>query len=116
MNFDLKTPCKHCPFRTDVKPFLRFERAVDIAISITDHDRSFPCHKTTRHDDDGEYVPTQKEQHCAGASIMLEKMRMPNQMMRIASRGAYDRNALDMDAPVYENVDAMLRAYREAGN
>lgn len=114
MNFDLTTPCKHCPFRTDVTPFLRAARAEGICDHITDRDGSFACHKTTRHDDEGEAISSSKEQHCAGALIMLEKMKMPNQMMRIASRGSYDRTKLDMDAPVYDDAESMVNAYIEA--
>lgn len=36
-------------------------------------------------------------------------------MMQIAHRlGLYDPSILDMDAPVYADADAMVRAYREA--
>jgi len=114
MNFDLVAPCKHCPFRTDVTPYLRTARAQDICDSITHRDMSFACHKTTKHDDEGEHIPTSKEQHCAGATIMLEKMKMPNQAMRIAGGRWYDPTKLQMDAPVYESTDAMVKAYRAA--
>jgi hypothetical protein len=33
---------------------------------------SFICHKTTTHDDDGEYRPGQKDRECAGAIAFRE--------------------------------------------
>ena len=75
----------------------------------------FPCHKTTTHADDpegGDYrVNTDAEKHCAGALILLEKEETPSQMMRICERiGMYDRNDLEMDAPVYDTWDEMIEA------
>ena len=115
MKFGMKTPCTHCPFRTDVTPFLRPAWAREILSAIVDRDGTFPCHKTIGRDEDGEYVRSDGEQHCAGASILLEKIERPNQLMRIAERfGDYDRNALDMDAPVYDTPRAMIAAYNRA--
>lgn len=71
----------------------------------------FPCHKTTKFDDNGEWVPSKNEIHCAGALILLEKVDCPSQMMRIAERlGIYDRRNLKMDAPVYDDFDQMREA------
>jgi hypothetical protein len=113
MNFDLIAPCPKCPFRTDVRPYLRTDRVAEICESITDNDSSFPCHKTTTFDDEGDCIPTGKEQQCAGAMIMLEQMNMPNQVMRIGERiGIYDRTRMRMDSPVYKNSAAMIAAYR----
>lgn len=112
MKFDLKQPCNNCPFRTDVDFYLDDHRVQEICDSITRNQQTFACHKTTRFDDDGETVPHKKEQHCAGALIMLEHMNQPNQMMRIAERcGFYDRNKLDMDALVFEHTDEMIEEY-----
>jgi hypothetical protein len=110
MKFDLKRPCSNCPFRTDIVFPLRIEKVAAIVESITLKDQSFPCHKTTSFDDDGEHIPSKKEQHCAGALIMLEKTENPNQMMRISERlGLYDATALDHNyVPVYEDGLDML--------
>lgn len=60
----------------------------------------FPCHQTAD-DESGEYLPTEKSIHCAGALIFNEKRDRPHQMMRIYERlGMYDRTQLNMDAPV----------------
>jgi hypothetical protein len=94
MNFNLKTPCKDCPFRSDReanKGWLGKERAESIINSITKEDATFQCHKTLGN----------KAEHCAGATILLEKLEKPNQLMRIAERlGHYDLTKLDMNAPV----------------
>jgi hypothetical protein len=110
MKFDLRRPCDNCPFRSDIKFPLEVERVEEIIHSITRLDQTFACHKTTRHGDDGECIRHSKEQHCAGALILLEKTENPNQMMRISERlGFYDRHNLDMNyAPVYEDGDDMI--------
>jgi hypothetical protein len=115
MNYDLTTPCKNCPFRSDVKPYIHAGRAEEILRS----DGCFPCHKTVDYsseDEDGftRGKPTKKSQHCAGFLILLERDDTPNQMMRIAERlRLYDRNKLRMDAPVYESVEGCLAAHEE---
>lgn len=108
MKFTMTKPCTKCPFRTDVVPYLNRARVEEIAHSIADLDQSFPCHKTTEFDGDGEYIPQSEEQHCAGAMILLEKYENPNQLMRIAERiGCYDMQKLDMDAPVFDTWEDM---------
>lgn len=114
MHFGLKTPCKNCPFRTDVKPYLREGRVSGISRTLTQEQGAFPCHKTVTHNDDGEKDSSLKEQHCAGALIMLENMNMPNQLMRIAERlGAYDHRLLDMDAPVFNNTAEFIAHFSD---
>lgn len=118
MKMGLVTPCARCPFRHDVRPYITAARAIEIVESLTDGDQTFACHKTTRfeEDDDGfcAAVRHPDEQHCAGAMIMLEKMERPNQWMRIAERlRIYDRHRLRMDAPVYDDGDAMIEAHED---
>ncbi len=119
MNFDLRKPCKSCPFRTDVKPFINAERAAEIGDAITTQQQTFACHQHTQFDQDDEgeefNVPHGGDQHCAGALILLEKLGKPNQMMRIAERlRMYDHTRLKMDSPVYPSVRAMVSAHRKA--
>lgn len=97
MKFELKKPCKDCPFikgsRTNVT--LPESRKEEIINAIRD-DMTFTCHKTLD-------LPKQDQQHCGGAMIFLERENRPNQMMRIAERiGWYDRTKLDMDADIIE--------------
>lgn len=65
-NWFIKKPCKHCPYRNDVKPFLTPERGEELAYLATNPYNSFPCHKTTEHDDDGEAYITESSKQCAG--------------------------------------------------
>lgn len=120
MLFDLVKPCKDCPFRTDVKPYLTRGRVEDILFALAAEQRTFTCHKTVDYtdgtdEDEGFSVPrydNPNEQHCAGAMILLEKIKRPNQLMRIAERlNCYNRHKLRMDSPVYDSPDAMVQAY-----
>lgn len=68
MNF-VKKPCKHCPFRNDVKPFLHPDRAAELAYAAQNPYSEFPCHKTTEYDEDSEdndMLVTEKSLECAG--------------------------------------------------
>lgn len=111
--YNLKRPCPNCPFRNDREPYITGERAEEIAYSLWGG-AEFPCHKTTHHDDDGDYMPSKDEQFCAGALIVQELSDGPNQMMRIAERlGMYDPRELDMAAPVYECLEDFIEAHTE---
>lgn len=120
MRFDLKTPCKNCPFRTD-ETAIRFavrERAEEIEESA--YRNGFPCHLSAEldeDDEDGGYEFGDKTQHCAGATIMylqggaggniaFERLR-PKQQAAIAER-------LDWHAPVYGSPDEFLDSYGPA--
>lgn len=109
--YKLTTPCKRCPFRTDVTPFLRRERAKEIAGSIR-VSGDFPCHKTTVPTDDGEDMQKAPDsQQCAGALIIQEREGNLGQAPRIAERlGIYDPARLAMDAPVFDTFTAFIRA------
>jgi hypothetical protein len=114
MKHDMTTPCNNCPFRTDVKPYIRPERVIEIRDTMMKDQSSFPCHKTTDLDEDTqERLNTSGEQQCAGALIILEKNGGSTQLMRISERlGMYDRTKLDMDAPVYATFADMVKAHR----
>ncbi len=63
----VKTPCKHCPFRNDVTPFLHPDRAAELAYSAQNRYSSFPCHKTTEPDEESSrMLRTEKSMECAG--------------------------------------------------
>jgi hypothetical protein len=67
----MKAPCKHCPFRNDVTPFLHPERADEIATSTNNPYSDFPCHKTLEYDDEGEDLQeTERSKTCAGFLTM----------------------------------------------
>jgi hypothetical protein len=119
VHYDLKTPCINCPFRSDVKAYIRPERVDEIERSL---ERGvFPCHKTVDYEADGvteddvEAGVTADSQHCAGALILLEKMSKSSQMMRVAENvNLYDRRKLDMKTPVYKTFAAMRAACEKA--
>jgi hypothetical protein len=110
MNYNLKKPCPTCPFRTNIRPYLRPGRVREFGRG------EFPCHLTTGESQDGEEaIQLPDSEHCAGALIMLEKMGQPHQMMRICERlNFYDASKLDMSAPVYDSLDDMIEAHEEA--
>lgn len=99
MKFDMKTPCKDCPFLvgSSTNRTLREGRLEEIVEAIRS-DGTFQCHKTIDEDID--------DQHCAGALVFIEREGTPNNMLRIAHRlGLYDHTKLDMDAPIIEEED-----------
>jgi hypothetical protein len=107
--YAMTTPCAHCPFRNDIKPYLTRSRVREIERSLVLAE--FPCHKSTTFDDEGEATRTGDEIHCAGALILLEKLERPSQMMRISERlGMYDRRKIDMGAPVFDSFANMAAA------
>lgn len=95
MKFDLKQPCKECPFvpGSSTNTTLAKGRLGSIIADLR-ADMSFTCHKTLD-------LPTSDEQHCAGALIFLEREENPNQMMRWHERiGKYDHTKLKMDTDI----------------
>lgn len=124
MKMDLITPCKSCPFRTDIEFPLRNARVREILAAIFDRDMTFACHATVdygreeqKDEDEGEQRPRRSEpgeQHCAGAMILLTKAGRPNQWMRIAARiRAFDPSRLKLDAPVYDSRAAMVARFQQ---
>lgn len=115
--YSLTTPCRNCPFRSDVAPYLTKGRVRELSRGLERGE--FTCHKTTvtDPDDDSENIDGPKARHCAGALILMEKASQPSQMMRIAERiGMYDADALDMDAPVFDSWREMIDAQQTRGS
>lgn len=117
MNYDLTSPCGNCPFRSD-KPFhLRRGRMVEILRTLIYGDSTFTCHKTSHgsgyDDDEPEDPPTQPEQQCAGALILLHRLGILrwNAQFRVAERfGPLNVDNLNMDAPVHKSLLQTVRA------
>lgn len=111
----LYEPCGNCPFRNDKPGFLAKGRAREI-IRAMERGEDFPCHKTldyeaTGDDLDAEPVRTQRTATCAGYAILCELQNRPTQMMCIAERiGLYDREKLNMKAPVHRSTAAFVKA------
>ena len=101
----IKKPCKHCPYRHDVKPFLHPERGEELAYTATNPYNSFPCHKTTSHDDDGETVGQAQWQQCAGFLTLMH-----NEL----GETPYDEDGFKPSPLVYNEASEMAEAYAEA--
>lgn len=110
--YTLKAPCANCPFRSDIKFPLEYERAQEIK-DATYEDANFHCHKTVNYDDEaGEGRVDGRTRVCAGYLITMEKEGRANQPTRIAERiGLYDRVMLEMDSPTYDSMDEWVRSY-----
>jgi hypothetical protein len=106
MQFKLSKPCDSCPFLKDKAFGLTPRRCVEIATALR-RGETFSCHKTVDYAaeevGEGPHIPSENEQHCAGATIVMLKEERPGQLMRVALRlGMLDH--VDMDAPVYPSL------------
>ena len=114
--YRLRKPCAHCPFRNDIKPYLRPGRVSEIAGNLL-AGGSFVCHETTvpTDTDDTEMTPGPKAQACAGSLIITERTTGdPGQLARIAERlGLRDDriDAADPAHPVYPDLTSWVRAH-----
>ena len=103
--FSLTSPCTHCPFRTDIKPFLLPIRIKQLERDLTIKSGVFYCHKTLKKD------PVA----CAGALILAMKCQRLPQLARIAMRlGMFDPDKLDAKAPVFDSFDDMHEAAKRS--
>jgi hypothetical protein len=78
----VSSPCSNCPFRKDVVPYLTPERAVEIVTT----QGTFPCHKTTTFDDNGNRVFTSKDKWCAGFLLLQTNSGIKNDAMQVSER------------------------------
>jgi hypothetical protein len=104
LKFTLYSPCPQCPF-LKTQGYLSKARAKEIgSMMASTSGGSFPCHKTTKHDD---------EVHCAGALLFMEKVNEgATQTVRIAERlGMYDKSKLTGADTVYDSVSKMVRGH-----
>lgn len=67
----MKKPCKQCPYRNDVKPYLRPERGEELAYHANNQYNSFTCHKTLEHDESGDVFKGENSKECAGFLSLL---------------------------------------------
>lgn len=120
MKFDLKTPCKNCPFgKTPTRiVFACRERAEEIEESA--YRNGFPCHlsadDTSDDDEDGGFVFGENTQHCVGALLMwLKDGDSGNVPFSWLDEDEQDRiqERLNWDAPVFEGVEEFLNANEE---
>lgn len=91
--FELKIPCKDCPFVCGSSTNTTLaEGRIEGIIDDLHADKTFSCHKTINYDDRDD---TSNNQFCAGAMNYLIKEGIPNQPMQIAQRlGLMDTSKL----------------------
>lgn len=122
--YALNKPCENCPFLKDESKAIELSngrREGIIAELVSGETTGFSCHKTAYHpktggewveDENGEetYKQSGREQQCAGALAVLEKINRPTQLMRIMERmSLYDREkyikmadeVIDYEEPTY---------------
>ena len=117
--YDLKTPCKNCPFRSD-DTGIRFrcvERAEEIEESA--YRNGFPCHLSAEliEDEhvhgDGGYAFGAETQHCVGFIIMQLRESCGSPWPGIDNDDdllARLEEQVDWDAPVFHSRDEFLAA------
>lgn len=91
--FEVKRPCKDCPFVKGSSTNITLaEGRIKEIINELHSDKSFSCHKTVNYNN---VEDTSKNNFCAGAMNYLIKEGKPNQPMQIAERlGLLDTSAL----------------------
>ena len=95
MQYNLKRPCAHCPWRSDRAPFFGRD------------------HRGSWDDETGEQVQTDRTQACAGALITMQKGEGPGNLLRMMGRlGFYDPSILDLTAPTYDSLAEWAEAHR----
>lgn len=102
----MKQPCKHCPYRKDVKPYLHPERGEELAYHVQNPYNTFHCHKTTVSDEEfggegDEMVVTEESKKCAGFITLQinEGMNCPE--------------GFTPSEDVYDNIYDMIYAYSQ---
>jgi hypothetical protein len=86
----MSAQCANCPFATRGEG-LRLRRSLmrgrwrEILLGLR-QGQVFYCHKTTEHDDDGEFVPTTDAKVCAGAIDWQEAHGCTSNFQRVCER------------------------------
>lgn len=111
--YRLKTPCSNCPFRKVGAIHLESGRLQEIISELlSDDHKAFLCHKVVHSnkggewDDEGNYLPSNKEAGCAGAHGYLYKIGRPTVGMRLAF-ATRNSTPSDWEAIADEIIDVM---------
>lgn len=107
-DFVMAKPCKSCPFRNDVFPFLRVARIVGIIKAP-----AFACHNTVDYGEEGNANVVERSKQCAGRAIMLMRDAAPDTFMQASQRmNVSDWTKLDLaDPDVYRSRIECVAAY-----
>lgn len=99
----MKQPCKHCPFRHDVTPYLTPQRGEELAYHATNPYNSFPCHKTTVSDEEGgERFYDNDTKECAGFMALQHNVT-----------GCSLPEGFEPSELAYDDIFIMIDAYEE---
>lgn len=106
MKFNLRSPCKDCPFRAEGAIHLERGRLAGIVKDLHDDYNHFLCHKTVHHpkggewDDDGGYTPSGEESVCIGATAFMMRQGYIPIVLRLAlMRGEISREEIEAVYP-----------------
>ena len=115
LSFNLKAPCRDCPFRSDIRPYLPQSTSRTVRPRSRTHDLRLPR--------DRSLSATQRQarpfQPSNSASlhrrlILMHKTECQGDLQQLAERlEFYDRGELRMDAPVYDTFEQMIKAQKE---
>jgi hypothetical protein len=109
--FDLKRPCKNCPFRKGVGETFQLSMA---RLKEIKHAIAFQCHHTVdyEHFDDPEKRSGDRPQQCAGLMAVLQRDKATNSIMQVAERiGGIDFSDLDPDGEAYASWEDVIAAH-----
>jgi hypothetical protein len=103
----VKKPCKKCPFRNDIKPYLHPKRAEELAYAAQNKYSDFTCHATFEYDggEDHQGRPTgdfSNAKTCAGFLTL-----------RASDRGIQTPGFTPSYEIVYSDVLEMIYAHEE---
>lgn len=117
--FDLKRPCKTCPFKKgNGENFALCQARIEEIIEAP----AFQCHSTIDYgrsvDENGEFssdcIQSKKggPQQCVGLMTLLHREGVPNTIMQVGERlKAFDPEQLDPDGECYETIDEAMEAH-----
>jgi len=99
----IKTPCQHCPYRKDIRPFLHPARQEELAELAYNQYNTFPCHKTTTQDEDdyGNISHGGNQKQCAGFLSLMHNEQ---------GETFYDDEGFKPSALAFNSVDDMIAA------
>jgi hypothetical protein len=117
LKYDLKKPCKNCPFSIGKEAIKFYSRERAEEIEETAYRNGFPCHLSAElreHYVDGNmeegYFEGDNTQHCAGAAIMFMRNYEGPWPGIYNDEEIYERlcERVDWDSDAYYSVDEFL--------
>src|SRR5215471_13794425 len=101
--FDLKRPCKRCPFRKGQGSLFRLP---SLRLREIKNGTAFQCHATVDYEnfDDPEKRQGKRPQQCAGLIAVLLRSNMATNIMQVAMRCyGMDLGGIDPDHEAYDS-------------